>query len=161
VKVAALAYASDGRLIRANAPARQLVGGDCAIGSQPEMWMTALRARTASGIPMPREDLPPVRALAGEALGGVDVLVRVREDDVLVEVLATPARDPRGHARGAIVLLHDVTEQRRHEAALRARRPEPGQRPLAPLRSGRAASEPRGQDQSTCGGPSDAESNGA
>jgi PAS domain-containing protein len=161
VGVAALAYAGDGRLTRANTPARELIGGECAIGSYPETWISALRARTASGIALPREDLPPLRALAGEAVRRSDVLVRVRGCDVLLEVLATPALDPKGRPRGAIVLLEDVTEQRRHEAALRGQGRGRSRPAVGPPRSSSATSEPRAEDQSICGGPSEAESNGA
>ncbi len=71
---------------------------------------------------MPREDLPPIRALAGEVVRGVDILVRIRECETLLEVAARPAIDGRGRLRGAVVRLDDVTEQRRREGALRASR---------------------------------------
>ncbi len=161
MSVAALAYASDGRLTHANTAARELIGAECAIGSYPATWMSALRARTASGIALPREDLPPARALTGEAVRRLDVLVRVRGCDVLLEVLATPASDPKGRPRGAIVLLEDVTERRRQEAALRGQGQGTSRRAAGPARSGAATSEPLAEDQSICGGPSEAESNGA
>jgi PAS domain-containing protein len=113
-----LACAQDCRLTHANAAARELIGADdCVIGSCPETWIPLLRPRMLSGIAMPREDLPPVRALAGEVVRGVDVLVRLRDCDAVLEVAARPALDRRGRPRGAIVLLDNVTFRRRREAA--------------------------------------------
>ena len=122
VEVPVLACAADCSLTHANPAACELIGGDCvAVGTGPEMWIGRLRPRIPSGIPMAPEDLPPMRALAGEVVRGVDVLVRVGGDcDALLEVAARPAVDRRGRLRGAIVLLEDVTDRRRREARLRA-----------------------------------------
>jgi PAS domain-containing protein len=120
VTIPVLACAPDGRLSHANRHARQLIGIECAIGSYPDMWLRELRPRSASGVPLPLEDLPPVRALVGEVVRGVDVLVSLRGRDVLLETGARPANDAKGRRRGAIVTIEDVTERRRHEALLRA-----------------------------------------
>jgi PAS domain-containing protein len=105
-----LACAQDCRLTHANAAARELIGVEgCVIGTGAETWIPLLRPRMLSGIAMPSEDLPPVRALAGEVVRGVDVLVRIGDCDAVLEVAARPALDRRGRPRGAIVLLEDVT----------------------------------------------------
>jgi PAS domain-containing protein len=104
-----LACAHDCRLTHANAAARELIGvEECVIGTRPETWIPLLRPRMLSGIAMPSEDLPPVRALAGEVVRGVDVLVRIGDCDAVLQVAARPALDRRGRPRGAIVLLEDV-----------------------------------------------------
>lgn len=105
-----LACAQDCRLTHANAAARELIGGgDCVIGASPDTWIPLLRPRMLSGIAMPHEDLPPVRALAGEVVREVDVLVRIHDCDAVLQVAARPALDRRGRPRGAIVLLHNIT----------------------------------------------------
>ena len=105
-----LACARDCRLTHANAAARELMGvGGCLIGTRPESWIALLRPRMPSEIAMPSEDLPPVRALAGEVVRGVEVLVRIGDCDAVLEVAARPALDRRGRPRGAIVLLDKVT----------------------------------------------------
>lgn len=58
------------------------------------------------------------------------MLVRIRDADVLINMLARPLVDAEGRPRGAVVMLEDVTERRRDEAQLRsayvaARRPRP------------------------------------
>jgi PAS domain-containing protein len=118
--VGVVAFARNGRISHANRHARDLVGtGDSIVGARPETWLTALRPRTASGIAMDAEDLPPLRALAGEHVHGVDVLVRVAGRDLLLAMTALPATDRRGRIRGGLVTLEDVTEWRREEARWR------------------------------------------
>jgi PAS domain-containing protein len=97
---------------------RQLLGIECPLSVDAEDALRELRPRTPSGIPLVREDLPPVRALQGEAVRGVDVLVRVGDGELL-STIASPVFDEGGGRRGAFVLLEDVTERRRDEARLR------------------------------------------
>lgn len=126
VGVAMLACAADGRLTHANRHARELLGAGCpALGTYPDTWMRELRPRTASGVALPLEDLPPVRALEGEVVKGVDVLVELPCGDVLLETAARPANDQRGRRRGAVITLADVTERRSLEGRMR----EPGWAP--------------------------------
>jgi len=119
VGVAILTWGGDGRLTHASRRASELLGIECPLSVDVEEALQALRPRTPSGIPLVREDLPPVRALQGEAFRGVDVLVRVRDGELLLSTTAKPIYDERGRRRGALVLLEDVTERRRDEARLR------------------------------------------
>ncbi len=129
VGVAMLACASDGRLTHANRHARELFGTGCAaLGTYPDTWLRELRPRTASGVAMPLEDLPPIRALEGEVVKGVDVLVALAGGDVLLETAARPASDARGRRRGAVITVHDVTERRTQEGRMR----DPGWAPWKP-----------------------------
>jgi signal transduction histidine kinase len=50
------------------------------------------------------------------------VLVSLQGRDVLLSTRASPVDDEKGRRRGAVVLLEDVTEQRRQEALRRAAR---------------------------------------
>ncbi|HMD55863.1 MAG TPA: PAS domain-containing protein [Solirubrobacteraceae bacterium] len=120
VESAVVAFDAGFRVTHTNAAARHLVGLECAAGSAPEIWIDELAPRIASGLRMPREDLPPVRALAGEIVHGVDVLARIRGEDVLLGVRAKPAIDAKGRIHGTIVVLEDVSERRRREALQRA-----------------------------------------
>jgi PAS domain-containing protein len=119
VGVPIVACAADSRLTHANRAACELLRGDWPMGTPPESWIDELFPRTPSGLPMEREDLPPVRALAGEVVRSVDVLVNIHGDDVLLSTHASPINDERGRRRGAVVVMRDVTEQRRQEAQLR------------------------------------------
>jgi PAS domain-containing protein len=119
VGVPVLACAANGTLTHANRSACELLRVDCPLGTPPESWITALRPRTPSGLPLAREDLPPVRALEGEMVRGVDVLVTIQGNDVLLSTRASPVNDEKGRRRGAVVVMEDVTRQRRRELQLR------------------------------------------
>ncbi|MGO9488489.1 MAG: PAS domain-containing protein [Solirubrobacteraceae bacterium] len=121
VAIPVVACAADGRLTHANRHARELIGECRGFGTYPDTWVRELRPRTPSGLPMPLEDLPAIRALHGEIVRSFDVLVSLGGGDVLLETCARPATDRRGRPRGAIVTLQDVTERRRREALLRVR----------------------------------------
>lgn len=110
-----------------------------ALGEGTETWIGELRPRTPSGLPLAREDLPLLRALEGELVCDVDVLVTVRGGDVLLSASARPFDDPSGRRRGAVMVLEDVTERRAEEAQARAERRSTGagakqQRPQRPSR---------------------------
>jgi PAS domain-containing protein len=122
VDVPVVACAADGTLTHASRAIRELIGPDWHPGTQPEAWIGALRPRTPSGLPLAREDLPPFRALDGEIVRDVDVLVSIQGRDVLLSTRASPVDDDSGRRRGALVLLEDVTEERRQEALRRGAR---------------------------------------
>ena len=115
VGVPIVACAADGALTHANRATCELLRADWPMGALPQSWIEELRPRTPSGLPMAREDLPPVRALEGEVVRGVDVLVNIHGSDVLLCTRASPITDERGRRRGAVMVLEDVTEQRRIE----------------------------------------------
>jgi PAS domain-containing protein len=116
IELPVVACASDGRLTHANRHSRELVGGRCSIGMSAGAWLAALLPRTPSGLPLALEDVPLMRALEGEAVRGVDLLVRASEGDVLLSACASPVEDRRGRCRGAVAVLEDVTERRAREA---------------------------------------------
>jgi len=119
--VAMIAVEADGRLTHVNRHARALLGPGCmTVGSYPPAWVEELQPRTASGVALPLEDLPSVRALCGEVVRAIDVLIALPGGDVLLEASARPANDRRGRRRGAVVTLKDVTELRRLEGRMRA-----------------------------------------
>jgi two-component system phosphate regulon sensor histidine kinase PhoR len=122
VEVAMVACAVDGRLTHVNRRTRELLGGECAAGIDVATWIGQLDARTASGLPLVLEDLPLMRALEGEAVRGVEVLVTTVAGEVLLSTSANPVNDERGRRRGAIAVFEDVTEARAREARMRARR---------------------------------------
>jgi PAS domain-containing protein len=122
VSVPVVACAADGTLTHANRATCELLRADWPMGTPSQSWIEELRPRVPSGRPMAREDLPPVRALEGEVVRGVDVLVNIHGEDVLLSTRASPILDERGRRRGAVVVMEDVTEQRRQEARQRGRR---------------------------------------
>lgn len=119
VDLAVLACARDGRVTHANRRTHELIGFDCPVGSDSEAWLARLLPRTPSGLALAIEDIPLIRALNGEAVRGVDMLVKTLGGDVLLSARARPVDDHRGRRRGAVAVLEDVTEQRAREARAR------------------------------------------
>src|ERR671932_222684 len=60
--------------------------------------------------------MPLVRALHGESVDGVEMVIRNRErpDGILVSVDGRPL-DPSAGQHGAVAVFHDITELRRYE----------------------------------------------
>jgi rsbT co-antagonist protein RsbR len=71
--------------------------------------------------PFPNEELPLVRALAGEEAPEAEVIVRNAGlgEDRWLHVTGTPIRDETGQIMAGMVILHDITAQRRLEQELR------------------------------------------
>ena len=119
VEVAMVACAVDGRLTHVNRRTRELLGGECAAGMDVTTWIGQLDPRTASGLPLMLEDLPLMRALEGEVVRGVEVLVTTIAGEMLLSTSANPVNDERGRRRGAVAVFEDVTEARAREAQIR------------------------------------------
>jgi EAL domain-containing protein (putative c-di-GMP-specific phosphodiesterase class I) len=119
VEVAMVACAVDGRLTHVNRRTRELLGGECAAGMDVARWIGQLAPRTASGLPLMLEDLPLMRALEGEVVRGVEVLVTTIAGEMLLSTSANPVNDERGRRRGAVAVFEDVTEARAREAQIR------------------------------------------
>ena len=78
--------------------------------------MTRLRPETAEGRPFPAEESPPARALRGEVVQNV-IMVLHRPDGRALWALvsAAPVRTPDGALLGAVAVFHDVTALRELE----------------------------------------------
>jgi len=70
--------------------------------------------------PFPIEQLPLVRAIAGESVEDVEVIVRRQgaTSDVYIASSGRPLKDDRGRPRGAILVFRDRTAQKRTETAV-------------------------------------------
>ncbi|MBR0872427.1 PAS domain S-box protein [Bradyrhizobium tropiciagri] len=69
---------------------------------------------------MPIEESPLARALRGEEIDDLELVVKVQPPGADVSLLANarPLRDDGGNLRGAVAVLHDITAQRRAHQAL-------------------------------------------
>ncbi|GAA0733740.1 hypothetical protein GCM10010199_52190 [Dactylosporangium roseum] len=110
----------DGRILLHNPAARQLLGtADDA--DHLEDWPAHYGAYLPDRItPFPAGELPMVRALNGVAADGVEMVIRnaAHPDGILVSVSARPLDRSGGGPRGAVAVLHDITELRRYESEL-------------------------------------------
>src|SRR3984893_4422153 len=117
--VAVVACGADGKATHLNRRAVALMGMDGSTGSDPDTWTEQVWPRTPEGVPLALRDLPIVRALKGEEVRGVDVLVKSGRGDVLMRTSANPVYNDDGRQLGAIAVFADVTEQRAREAEMR------------------------------------------
>jgi PAS domain S-box-containing protein len=77
-------------------------------------WPRRFGLRRHDGSPMAVDELPLLRALAGERVERADVLAYDRRDRPhWLVVNARPLRDPAGTGMGALVAVHDVTAEHR------------------------------------------------
>ncbi|MEO5730808.1 MAG: PAS domain-containing protein [Byssovorax sp.] len=78
--------------------------------------------KTDGVTPLPQEELPMIRALAGEEAPEAEMIMRNGdlEQDCWVHALGTPLRDAAGQIVAAMVIFSDVTAQRALEQELRA-----------------------------------------
>lgn len=115
---------AEGRFLVHNRAAKALLGVDDT--ERPVLGADTWRAHYGlftpdGGRPFPTEDLPLVRALAGESTDGVEMLVRnaERPQGVLISVSGRPL-DPTAGQTGAVAVFRDVTEERARQAELEA-----------------------------------------
>ena len=87
-------------------------------GTHPDTWIGQVLPRTPDGRQLELSELPIVRALQGEVVRDVDLLVRTAHGDVLMSTTANPVYDQRGASLGAVAVFADVTEQRAREASI-------------------------------------------
>ena len=121
---AVTAQAPDGRLLFANDAALDLLGFDSFEELQvaPGDWMRdRFEILDETGHPMPTEQLPGRRALAGEQ--GAEAVVRFRlratGEEHWSAVKATPILDEDGFVTMAINVIEDITTHKRAERAQR------------------------------------------
>lgn len=110
----------EGRLLEMNRTAQSLLGYDAQpanmTAAPPINWHNV---RNANGQPMPPDEWPVHRVLAGEVISGaqtVDLIIQAAEGrDIQVSVSGAPVRDEVGTVLGAVCVFRDVSEPRRLE----------------------------------------------
>jgi signal transduction histidine kinase/CHASE1-domain containing sensor protein len=106
-----------GELLLHNPAAVALTGMGTAAPDIPG-WSSELNIRQVDGSPFPFDELPLVRAMAGEPVDGEMVIYRGLEPVVLA-VSCRPL-DPGGVQPGAVAVYRDITDERRHQDAVTA-----------------------------------------
>jgi EAL domain-containing protein (putative c-di-GMP-specific phosphodiesterase class I) len=119
VEVAVVACGVDGHPTHINRRAVALMGMDGSAGTDPDTWIEQVWPRTPEGHRLSLSELPIVRALQGEVVRDVDLLIRTARGDVLMSTTANPIYDREGGRLGAVAVFADVTEQRARESRVR------------------------------------------
>jgi len=100
---------ASGAIIRANPAALRIVGD-----------LDSFEVRTFDGRLIPDDDRPARRALRGETISGLELEIHRKDTGGrrIVRHSATPVCDEAGKISHAVVVLHDITEQKETEAEL-------------------------------------------
>jgi signal transduction histidine kinase/ActR/RegA family two-component response regulator len=113
----------DGRPIFVNALGRRLTGDPAIDAMTPAERVRALDIRNVDETPVDLEALPSHRALGGETVTGVEVLIRhPQRGRRRIRVNAHPLRTAGGTIHAAMVAWEDVTEERAARAEIEAAR---------------------------------------
>jgi diguanylate cyclase (GGDEF)-like protein/PAS domain S-box-containing protein len=108
---------NEGRITVFNPAARQLHGldeGDDPIGMLPDQDL-----RRPDGTALGEREHPLIRAMSGERLRDVELIIESEHGDRRkVSVNGQPLHDEDGWMLGAVVAMHDVTEQKLNEERL-------------------------------------------
>jgi two-component system sensor histidine kinase/response regulator len=113
---------AQGRFQLFNPMAEQLLG----LGSSeipPEQWSSHYSIFLPDGItPFPTEELPLMRALRGEAVDNVEIVVRRSPSapGTILNVTGRPIKSADGQIFGGVVVFYDVTRRKQAEQSLRA-----------------------------------------
>jgi PAS domain S-box-containing protein len=110
-----------GSFLLHNPAAREILGQDDDSAGGTETWQEHFGLYRPDGVtPFPAAEMPLVRALAGESVDQVEMVVRHSDhpDDRVLSVSARPIDTSRGR-RGAVAVFHDITDRKRVETELR------------------------------------------
>jgi PAS domain S-box-containing protein len=113
---------SQGRFQLFNPMARQLLGAGLD-NVAPRDWSSRFALFLPDAVtPFSAEDLPLVRALRGEACDNVEMVAGRADatDSRFLNATGRPIADEVGRFHGGVVVFHDITEQKRAQAALTA-----------------------------------------
>jgi PAS domain S-box-containing protein len=111
---------SQGKIIIANLAARKLFGVGSGVGSRN--IARSLDTFHPDGVaPFPIEQTALVRALSGEAVDDLELVVQPRGPSSKSHLVANgrPVRNETGEIQGAVVVYHDVTQNKKTQEALR------------------------------------------
>ena len=112
---ACIVYNQAGEIVRMNPAAERLIGvseEERRLGIA-EYWRR-MQAETAEGKPFPPDEIPPLRALQGQEVRGVMVVLHRPPDRTLwVSVSGGPIRLPGGQQLGAVAIFSDISDLHR------------------------------------------------
>jgi diguanylate cyclase (GGDEF)-like protein len=115
----------EGRFVVFNEAAEEVLGLG-ALERDPSEWASVYGILMPNGAPFPSEELPLSRAIRGESVDAVDLVVRNphKTKNLLISITGRPLLDDEGHSRGGVVVFRDVTDEREQERRLEAYRIE-------------------------------------
>src|SRR4029077_6364453 len=106
---------TNGKFLLFNAAAERFIGIG-AIDASPDQWSQQYGSFLPDGITLfPPRELPLVRAMRGESVDAVELFIRNANvpDGRLLSITGGPLRGQDGSLKGGVVVLHDITLQKR------------------------------------------------
>ncbi|MGC2467809.1 MAG: CHASE3 domain-containing protein [Candidatus Acidiferrum sp.] len=110
----------NGKFLLFNGSAEQMIGNG-ATDTTPSQWADQYGTYLPDGVTAyPVDELPLTRAMRGESLDAVELFVRNVKvpEGRLLSFAGRPLKDQDGTLRGGVVVLHDITLQKRAQEAL-------------------------------------------
>lgn len=86
-----------------------------------EQWLRAFSFFYPDGVTRwPMDQLPMIRALRGESIDNIEILIKNNEmpDGIHVSTSSRPLQDNDGNRTGAVLVFHDITDRIKSEEAL-------------------------------------------
>src|SRR5216683_3025818 len=111
---------TNGKFLLFNAAAERFVGIG-ATDATPDQWSHQYGSFLPDGVTLfPSNELPLVRAMRGESVDPVELFIRNANvpDGRLLSITGGPLRSGDGTLKGGVVVLHDITLQKRAQEAL-------------------------------------------
>jgi PAS domain S-box-containing protein len=112
---------TNGKFLFFNEAAERFVGFG-AIDASADQWSQQYGIFLPDGVTLfPAEELPLVRAMRGENVDAVELFIRNANvpDGRLLSISGRPLKREDGALQGGVVVLHDITERKRAEEAVR------------------------------------------
>lgn len=108
-----------GRVERSNQAAEELLGDRPSSGSVSE-WLERLETSTVDRRPFPQDEFPILRALRGETVRRLNLMVHSPwGEDRYLSVAAAPIKSEGGGHSGAAMVVRDVTDEQQYAGMLR------------------------------------------
>src|SRR6266849_512335 len=111
---------TNGKFLLFNAAAERFVGIG-ATDASPDKWSQQYGSFLPDGVTLfPPNELPLVRAMHGDSLDAVELFIRNVNvpEGRLLSIAGRPLRGEDGALKGGVVVLHDITLQKRAQEAL-------------------------------------------
>ena len=109
-----------GKFLVFNAAAERFIGIG-ATDASPERWSEQYGSFLPDGVTLfPAEELPLVRAMRGESVDAVELFIRNQHvpEGRLLSITGRPLKGEDGSLKGGVVVLHDITLEKRAQEAL-------------------------------------------